>query len=43
VDAGAAATLADEALRMSSAADVRALVSGEAGAASLAMSESSTP
>jgi multiphosphoryl transfer protein len=43
VDAGAAAALADEALRLSSAADVRALVSGEAGAASLAMSEGSTP
>jgi multiphosphoryl transfer protein len=43
VDAGAAAALADEALLLSSAADVRALVSGEAGAASLAMSEGSTP
>jgi multiphosphoryl transfer protein len=43
VDAGAATALAREALRLASAEDVRALFAGEAAAASIAMSESSTP
>jgi len=43
VDAGAATALAREALRLASAEDVRALFAGEAAAASIAMSENSTP
>ena len=43
VDAGAAGRLAREALRLSSAEDVRALVAGETAEATLALSETATP
>src|SRR5215218_2581274 len=43
VDAGAAGRLAREALRLSSAEDVRALVAGETAEAPLALSETATP
>ncbi len=43
LDAGAAADLAGEALRLTSAEDVRALLAAEGAVASVAMSESSTP
>jgi multiphosphoryl transfer protein len=43
VDAGAAGRLAREALRLSSAEDVRALVAGDTAEAPLALSETATP
>jgi multiphosphoryl transfer protein len=43
LDAGAAAELAGEALRLASAEDVRALVAAEAGTAPIAASERSNP
>ena len=43
VDAGAAGRLAREALRLSSAEDVRVLVAGETAEAALALSETATP